>query len=265
MTAPASVNGRSWPTPSAPARLRIVRPVDEPAQSPAQSPAKSPAKSAAGTPAKPGPRRLEPGPSAGGGRRLVAAGAGRPRPVRPRVEPALPEPEELMEFGPRALGSTLPAVRDLEWPAGFEVELPLPRPAVVPERSISIERSCLGTPSQRAARDRRLRGHAPRPVESAPLRLTLRGRVVFGVLAMLVVGILAGVSYLNQLGAGDSAAQPPASVVVRPGDTLFAIAHRIAPDKDPREVVADLREANGLGPAEITSLVPGETLIVSLD
>jgi hypothetical protein len=36
--------------------------------------------------------------------------------------------------------------------------------------------------------------------------------------------------------------------VVQPGDTLWTIALRVAPDEDPREVVAALREANGGDP-----------------
>ncbi len=45
------------------------------------------------------------------------------------------------------------------------------------------------------------------------------------------------------------------TVVVQPGDTLWSIAHRLAPKRDPREVVDALIQSRG------TSVVqPGETL-----
>jgi hypothetical protein len=45
------------------------------------------------------------------------------------------------------------------------------------------------------------------------------------------------------------------TVVVQPGDTLWSIAERLAPDRDPREVVDALVEARGS-----STIVPGETL-----
>jgi hypothetical protein len=45
------------------------------------------------------------------------------------------------------------------------------------------------------------------------------------------------------------------TVVVEPGDTLWSIARRVAPDADPREVVDALVDARGTA-----QLVPGETL-----
>jgi hypothetical protein len=44
-------------------------------------------------------------------------------------------------------------------------------------------------------------------------------------------------------------------VVVQPGDTLWGIARRLAPNDDPRPIVDDLTRVYGRGP-----LVPGETL-----
>jgi LysM repeat protein len=43
----------------------------------------------------------------------------------------------------------------------------------------------------------------------------------------------------------------PAVVVVQPGDTLWSIARRIAPDRDARLVVADLRRLNALPSADL--------------
>jgi len=48
-------------------------------------------------------------------------------------------------------------------------------------------------------------------------------------------------------------------VVVRPGDTLWLIARRVAPGQDPRGVVDAIVGANGV---EAGSLVPGQTLVL---
>src|SRR5262249_15223086 len=45
------------------------------------------------------------------------------------------------------------------------------------------------------------------------------------------------------------------TVVVQPGDTLWSIANRVAPKRDPRDVVDALAKARGS-----SALVPGETL-----
>jgi nucleoid-associated protein YgaU len=47
--------------------------------------------------------------------------------------------------------------------------------------------------------------------------------------------------------------------VVRSGDTLWAIAGRVAPDSDPRPVVDAMVEANDIDPG---ALVPGQSLVV---
>jgi LysM repeat protein len=48
-------------------------------------------------------------------------------------------------------------------------------------------------------------------------------------------------------------------VVVRPGDTLWAIAERVAPTKDPRPLVDAMVAVNNVDPG---ALVPGQTLLV---
>jgi hypothetical protein len=45
-------------------------------------------------------------------------------------------------------------------------------------------------------------------------------------------------------------------IVVRPGDSLWSIARRVAPDEDPRPVVDEVERARGDAP-----LVPGETIL----
>jgi hypothetical protein len=86
---------------------------------------------------------------------------------------------------------------------------------------------------------------APRG-EARPIRLTRRGWAV----AVLAVGIaLAGALWLAHSSAMASSAAhrpPPSTVVVRPNDTLWSIATRIAPDRDPRVVVSELEQRNDL-------------------
>jgi len=81
---------------------------------------------------------------------------------------------------------------------------------------------------------------------STGLRLTRRGRVVL--LVLLLLAVLAAFSMGRATGSADAASSspPPASVVVRPGDTLWSIAQQVAPDADPRQVIPRLKAANGL-------------------
>jgi LysM domain len=95
------------------------------------------------------------------------------------------------------------------------------------------------------------------------VRLTRRGRLVVTTVVTLAVAGL-----LTVLGAGAGGAAPPApataatgpaAVVVQPGDTLWSIARRVAPDRDTRQVVDDLRRLNAL-PG--TDLEVGQRLLV---
>ncbi|MCU1656642.1 MAG: peptidoglycan-binding protein [Pseudonocardiales bacterium] len=94
-----------------------------------------------------------------------------------------------------------------------------------------------------------------RPSEQSvavPLRLTRRGLLAIAV----AVGVLAlGLVWLARFSApGAQAATPrPDAVTVRTGDTLWAIATRIAPQRDPRAEVADLQRINHLSGVELTA------------
>lgn len=97
-----------------------------------------------------------------------------------------------------------------------------------------------------------------------PLRLTARGRrVVAGarwaaafvglvaaavVVVVLVSSMLAPGAVAGDWSAGaDTVAGPrPVEVVVAPGDTLWALAARHAPDRDPRDFVAEVYRINDL-------------------
>ena len=99
-----------------------------------------------------------------------------------------------------------------------------------------------------------------------PLRLTRRGRFVFfGVpLILLAAFILSFSGFLNAPAkAADSADQlsvtPTVSVTVQPGESLWAIAGSVAPERDPRDVVADIVQLNNLDAAGV---MPGQQLFV---
>lgn len=84
---------------------------------------------------------------------------------------------------------------------------------------------------------------------SAPpaVHLTRRGRLL---LLAVLVGVLFGAFSLGRAGSqATPEAQPgPAleQVTVQPGESLWTVAARIAPDNDPREVIAQIRRLNDL-------------------
>ena len=83
------------------------------------------------------------------------------------------------------------------------------------------------------------------------LRLTRRGRVVFTALAALpiVIGVLVGSLGSGGAVAGIDDGTGPAvfdTVVVGAGDTLWGIAESLAPTADPREVIHEIMQLNGL-------------------
>ena len=85
------------------------------------------------------------------------------------------------------------------------------------------------------------------PKEIGRTRLTRRGRTLARTLAIvLVVAVFLLVA--PGLARGDGPDRPPPRVtyVVEPGDTLWSIAGRVAPGRDPRPVVDGLIEANDL-------------------
>ncbi len=94
------------------------------------------------------------------------------------------------------------------------------------------------------------------------LRLTRRGRVALTTLVSvpLVIGAL-----VWAVSAGGAAATGPEGtahfeyVTVHSGESLWAIAEEIAPNADPRNVIADLISLNQLQGGVVT---PGERLAV---
>ena len=85
------------------------------------------------------------------------------------------------------------------------------------------------------------------------LRLTRRGRLV---LLLLVLTVLMGavLALSGYSAASDTLGSPPQTrtVVVGEGDTLWAIASRLAAPGEVREVVHQLEELNALPGPELT-------------
>jgi hypothetical protein len=100
--------------------------------------------------------------------------------------------------------------------------------------------------------------HAPEQAAPIGWHLTRRGVVVVTTLVLALGAVLV---WLARLSAPTPAAAPaaPRVVTVAPGDTLWSIATRIAPDTDPRAEVAALQQRNGLTSVD---LVPGQVLRV---
>ena len=97
-----------------------------------------------------------------------------------------------------------------------------------------------------------------RPATAGRMRLTRRGRVVVAVVVLLLsvataVLVVRAAEGLSERLSDRSAvpASAPAVVTVRPGDTLWGIARRIAPDRDTRAVVAELQRVNLLPTGEV--------------
>jgi hypothetical protein len=96
-----------------------------------------------------------------------------------------------------------------------------------------------------------------RPVQSH-LRITARGRaVLLSLLALLLVA--AALTFGIGAGAanGTSSSTPLSSVTVVGGETLWGLAHEIAPNADPEDVIANIMAVNQLGSADIQ---PGQKL-----
>ncbi|WP_018636854.1 LysM peptidoglycan-binding domain-containing protein [Parafrankia elaeagni] len=116
----------------------------------------------------------------------------------------------------------------------------------------------------------RLSGHAgprPRPRPRAgtgtgrrpqpPLRLTRRGRIVLGLLASMVLGVVFSAVLVTSSQAFTGTPVAYETHRVLPGETLWEIARGIDPDADTREIVGQLMALNGLPTA---ALLPGQRL-----
>jgi LysM repeat protein len=98
---------------------------------------------------------------------------------------------------------------------------------------------------------------APRPA-SVRLRMTARGRAV---LLTLVAAPLVVAALALSLNAGGATATDSAvalkTVTVSSGESLWQVALTVAPNTDPREVIADIMNLNNLTSADVQ---PGQQL-----
>jgi len=95
---------------------------------------------------------------------------------------------------------------------------------------------------------------------SGSLRLTRRGRLLLTCLVVLGVFLLLSVGRAGSQAATVTATDPAlVQMTVQPGDTLWAIAQRIAPNNDPREVMAQIRRINDLS---TPGLLVGQQLLL---
>jgi hypothetical protein len=93
------------------------------------------------------------------------------------------------------------------------------------------------------------------------LRVTARGRrTVLLVVVLLLLGAFAvGRAASSQATAAPAAAPALSEVTVQEGDTLWEVARRVAPDRDPRELIAQIRRLNDL---PSSSLQVGRQLVL---
>jgi LysM repeat protein len=99
-------------------------------------------------------------------------------------------------------------------------------------------------------------------LRSQPLRITRRGRIVLGaVLSIPAVVAIASfaLSSAPAVATGESADVSFEYVTVQPGESLWAVAERVAPASDPRDVIADIERFNGL---DSSAVAAGQSLAI---
>ena len=92
-----------------------------------------------------------------------------------------------------------------------------------------------------------------------PLRLTRRGRAVVLAFFVLMASLASAVLFTTASRASDPDTGPAPTVVVQPHDTLWSIATRTSPRRDPYAAVAEIQRLNNL---EGYVVHPGETLVL---
>jgi Tfp pilus assembly protein FimV len=88
-----------------------------------------------------------------------------------------------------------------------------------------------------------------RTVDPRRIAIYRRRRAVAVAFVLLVVAAILALTFVGGRATADGSApgeiRPAAVYVVRPGDTLWDLAVALAPDRDPRVVVAALERAAG--------------------
>jgi nucleoid-associated protein YgaU len=98
------------------------------------------------------------------------------------------------------------------------------------------------------------------PFDRLPSMARVRRRRTAVLLSLAVIGAAwAGPVARAVTGGPDAQTVSRSSYVVRPGDSVWDIAERVAPGADPRPLVDAIVETNGVDPS---SLIPGQTLVI---
>lgn len=165
--------------------------------------------------------------------------------------------------GPGGSGAVMPGRRSAPGPAGVHpravVELTPDHLAY--QRPAGAARVELPSERTRPVLSRPVGARVVRPAPGH-LRLTRRGRLVTAaatvlIAALTLVGVVSRAGSLRETAPVPASA--PAQVVVAPGETLWSIAVRVAPDRDPRPVVAGIQRLNDLPTPDVHA---GQTLLL---
>ncbi|MBG6239852.1 hypothetical protein IWX78_002842 [Mycetocola sp. CAN_C7] len=121
------------------------------------------------------------------------------------------------------------------------------------------------TPAHRPASPRpavEASSEAPAAKSSGRLRLTRRGRIVFTTLAaapLLAVAAWFGVSAMPAVATSSSSSVVFEYATIEAGQSLWQLAASIAPESDPRDVIADLMRLNQLDSSTVS---PGQRIAI---
>ena len=134
----------------------------------------------------------------------------------------------------------------------FDADQPVTR---ITTNVIPIRPNIDVTPSGSISRHPAGRAQAHKP---APVQLTVRGRRVLAALALFPIVALM-VVFGGKVAQANSAAPAMTTVVVQPGQSLWELASSVNPDADPRAVILEIEQLNGLTSADVAA---GQQLIV---
>jgi LysM repeat protein len=96
---------------------------------------------------------------------------------------------------------------------------------------------------------------------AAPVQLTVRGRRLVAFLALIPI-VAAMVVFGGKVAQANSSAPAMTTVVVQPGQSLWDLASTVDPSQDPRAVILEIQQLNGLESADVSV---GQQLIVPVN
>lgn len=136
--------------------------------------------------------------------------------------------------------------------------------AVLPHEDIAAHPTAARS-SAAAARSTNPAARSTASTQSPKLRLTRRGRIVFGgLITVLMSALLAAAALFGSSSANASiedGAQDFGYVVVAPGATLWNVASELDPSEDPRDLVSEIVRLNQL---DSSSVLAGQAIAVPL-